>query len=152
MGRSSNLLLFLAVPLLCSPQDIPAVSHRRPFGICSMAYEPHLRCPLAEECNRAILSHRGREWADIHTPASFLFICLHQTSYPTCGLCAILHGFVEYQIIFPFILPKSRQVYTKTNDTLVLCPRIYDCYILCMLRNDRLQMLGGIRRSRYTVS
>ena len=148
MGRCSCLVVLLAVPLLRSPQDIPTSSYRRPFRTCSMADESRQRYCLAEECRHAILSHCSRKWADIHAHADVFITCLRRTSQPVCVIPALLHGFVEHQTILFIILPQLRQRHTKANDTLVLCPCIYACFIFYLFGHDRLQMSGGSRWSR----
>lgn len=148
MGRCSSLVLLLTVPLLRSPQDIPPPSYRRPFRSCSMADESRQRCHLAEDRKGAILSHWGRERAYSHACTGVFLTYPRRTPQPTCVRATLLHGFVECQIIFPFILPQSRQLHTTTYDTLVLCPCIYNRFIRCLLVRARLQVSGRTKRHR----
>ena len=129
VGRCSSLVLLLDIPLLRSPQDIPPPLYRRPYCLCSMADDSRQRSRLAEDCKRAILCHCGRKRADIYASAGVSLICLHPTSQPICVLRALLHGFMERQTLFSVILPYPQQFHTTANDSLVLCPCIYDCFI-----------------------
>ena len=148
MGGCSGFALLRVVPLLRSPQDISPPSFRRSFCICSMADESRQRCHLAEDCNRAVPSHCGREWADRHAFARVYLTRLHPASCPICVLLALLHGIVERQAIVSVLLPQPRQRHTKAKDILVLCLCIYDCFIFYMLGHHRLQVFGRAERPR----